>query len=89
MGSEMCIRDRYHNLNVQRYETLSRRTIRHSPNTYGLYIAAQTVPSRTTMAKTALVRQPYSVAVPSTGGRLHPLVPEGFCPPEQGELKGA
>ena len=29
------------------------------------------------LAKTALVRQPYSVAVPSTGGRLHPLVPEG------------
>ena len=28
------------------------------------------------MAKTASVRQPYSVAVPSTGGRLHPLVPE-------------
>ena len=25
------------------------------------------------LAKTALVRQPYSVAVPSTGGRLHPL----------------
>ena len=24
-----------------------------------------------------MVRQPYSVAVPSTGGRLHPLVPEG------------
>ena len=23
-----------------------------------------------------MVRQPYSVAVPSTGGRLHPLVPE-------------
>ena len=25
------------------------------------------------LAKTALVRQPYSVAVLSTGGRLHPL----------------
>ena len=24
-----------------------------------------------------MVRQPYSVAVPSIGGRLHPLVPEG------------
>ena len=24
-----------------------------------------------------MVRQPYSVAVPSTGGRLHPLSPEG------------
>ena len=35
-----------------------------------------------------MVRQPYSVAVPSTGGRLHPLVPEGFCPPELGEPKG-
>jgi len=74
---------------VQRYETLSRRTIRHSPNTYGLYIAPQTVPSRTTMAKTAWVRQPYSVAVLSTGGRLQSLVPEGFCPPDLGEPKGA
>lgn len=34
-------------------------------------------------------RQPCSVAVPSTVGRLHPLVPEGFCPPELGEPKGA
>ena len=25
----------------------------------------------------------------STVGRLHPLVPEGFCPPELGEPKGA
>ena len=24
----------------------------------------------------------------STVGRLHPLVPEGFCPPELGEPKG-
>ena len=32
------------------------------------------------MVKTALVRQPYSVAVPSTGGRLHPLVPEVSVP---------
>ena len=32
------------------------------------------------MAKTALVRQPYSVAVLSTGGRLHPLVPEVSVP---------
>ena len=27
-----------------------------------------------------MVRQPYSVAVPSTGGRLHPLVPEVSVP---------
>ena len=32
------------------------------------------------MAKTALVRQPYSVAVLNTGGRLHPLVPEVSVP---------
>ena len=33
------------------------------------------------MAKTALVRQPYSVAVLSTGGQLHPSPFEkGFCP---------
>ena len=50
------------------------------------------------MAKTALVRQPYSVAVPSTGGRLHPLpfwkgrglgsglrtLPQGFLSPTRG-----
>ena len=29
------------------------------------------------MARAWMPRQPYSVAVPSTGGRLHPLVPEG------------
>ncbi len=33
-------------------------------------------------------RQPYSVAVLSTGGRLHPLVPEGFCPPKTGGTEG-
>ena len=50
------------------------------------------------MAKTALVRQPYSVAVLSTGGRLHPLpywkgrglgsglrtLPQGFLSPTRG-----
>ena len=29
------------------------------------------------LARPLMVRQPYSVAVLSTGGRLHPLVPEG------------
>ena len=28
------------------------------------------------LVRPLMVRQPYSVAVPSTGGRLHPLVPE-------------
>ena len=35
-----------------------------------------------------MVRQPHSKAVPSTGGRLHPLAPEGFCPPELGGTEG-
>ena len=35
------------------------------------------VPSRTIWRRPLMVRQPYSVAVLSTGGRLHPLVPEG------------
>ena len=39
--------------------------------------ADKAVPSRTTWRRSLMVRQPYSVAVPSTGGRLHPLVPEG------------
>ncbi len=34
------------------------------------------VPFRTTWRRPLMVRQPYSVAVLSTGGRLHPLVPE-------------
>ena len=34
------------------------------------------VPFRTIWRRPLMVRQPYSVAVPSTGGRLHPLVPE-------------
>ena len=29
------------------------------------------------LVRPLMVRQPYSVAVLSTGGRLHPLVPEG------------
>ena len=29
------------------------------------------------LARPLMVRQPYSEAVSSTGGRLHPLVPEG------------
>ena len=36
----------------------------------------QAVPFRITWRRPLMVRQPYSVAVPSTGGRLHPLVPE-------------
>ena len=36
----------------------------------------QAVPSRKTWRRPLMVRQPYSVAVLSTGGRLHPLVPE-------------
>ena len=32
----------------------------------------QAVPSRKTWRRPLMVRQPYSVAVPSTGGRLHP-----------------
>ena len=34
------------------------------------------VPSRKIWRRPLMVRQPYSAAVPSTGGRLHPLVPE-------------
>ena len=37
----------------------------------------QAVPSRIIWRRPLMVRQPYSVAVLSTGGRLHPLVPEG------------
>ena len=40
-------------------------------------VMIKTVPSRITWRRPALVRQPYSTAVLSTGGRLHSLVPEG------------
>ena len=33
---------------------------------------SKAVPSRTTWRRALMPRQPYSVAVPSTGGRLHP-----------------
>ena len=36
----------------------------------------QAVPARILWRRPLIVRQPYSVAVLSTGGRLHPLVPE-------------
>ena len=38
-------------------------------------------PSPHNLARALMVRQPYSVAVLSTGGRLHPsLFEKGFCP---------
>ena len=39
-------------------------------------VHAQAVPSRIIWRRPLMVRQPYSVAVLSTGGRLYPLVPE-------------
>ena len=53
---------------------------RYAPRLFRGYITqtsydTQAVPSRTTWRRPLMVRQPYSVAVPSTGGRLHPLVP--------------
>ena len=39
------------------------------------------------LARPLMVRQPYSVAVPSTGGRLHPLVPE-VSVPKKGNRRG-
>lgn len=39
-------------------------------------LCIKAVPSRTIWRRPLMVRQPYSVAVSSTGGRLHPLVPE-------------
>ena len=37
-------------------------------------------PSPQNLARPLMVRQPYSVAVLSTRGRLHPLVPEVSVP---------
>ena len=51
-------------------------------------VMIKAIPSRTIWRRPLMVRQPYSEAVLSTGGRLQPLVPEGFCP-LQGEPKGA
>ena len=45
---------------------------------------SQAVPSRTNMAQTALVRQPYSEAVPSTEKGGFPLLPWG----EKTEMRG-
>ena len=51
-------------------------------------VMIKAIPSRTIWRRPLMVRQPYSVAVLSTGGRLQPLVPEVFYP-LQGEPKGA
>ena len=40
-------------------------------------VMIRAVPSRTIRRRPLMVRQPYSVAVLSTGGRLHSLVPKG------------
>ena len=41
-------------------------------------VMIKAVPSRIIWRRPLMVRQPYSVAVPSTGGRLHPsfLIPK-------------
>ena len=44
------------------------------------------VPSRIIWRRPLMVRQPYSVAVLSTGGRLHPLAP--FGSPRTGGTEG-
>ena len=45
------------------------------------------VPSRTIWRRPLMVRQPYSVAVPSTGGRLHPRFLR-FLSPGNGGTEG-
>ena len=67
--------------NLQLISKLLQKTVN-----YKLLFPGGTIPHN--LAQTALVSQPYSVAVLSTGGRLHPLVPKGFCPLE-GEPKGS
>ena len=52
-----------------------RAKIAHT-DSIGDAICLHAVLSRTTWRRPLMVRQPCSVAVPSTGGRLHPLVPE-------------
>ena len=46
------------------------------------------VPARIIWRRPLMVRQPYSVAVLSTGGRLHPLVPEVSVPQNWGNRRG-
>ena len=43
---------------------------------YSVIASAPCGPIPQNMARPLMVRQPYSVVVPSTGGRLHLLVPE-------------
>ena len=40
---------------------------------YVYFLYPHAVPSRTIWRRPLMVRQPYSEAVPSSGGRLHPL----------------
>ena len=51
-------------------------------------ITSQGGPIPHNMARPLMVRQPYSEAVPSTGGRLHPLVPEVSVPRKRGNRRG-
>lgn len=48
----------------------------------------QAVPARIIWRRPLMVRQPYSVAVLSTRGRLHPLVPEVSVPQNWGNRRG-
>ena len=49
---------------------------------------SKAVPYRIAWRRPLMVRQPYSVAVPSTRGRLHPLVPEVSVPQNGGNEGG-
>ena len=55
-----------HHYTWSQYSTKATFGIPHLP-------LLHTVPTRTTMARALMPRQPYSEAVLSTGGRLHPL----------------
>ena len=67
-------------INLQVISQLASRSVIYNPITASSLHTVSTnphaVPARTKWRRPLMVRQPYSVAVPSTGGRLHPLVPE-------------
>ena len=57
------------------YQQISLKTVIYNPiiaSSHTVSTFLQAVPARTTWRRALMPRQPYSAAVPSTGGRLHP-----------------
>ena len=62
-----------HKKSVSYQQITTKSTVNYKLLTVNYKLLFPGGPSPQNLARPLMVRQPYSVAVPSTGGRLHPL----------------